>query len=89
MCGCSVTPQLVERVRRIQRDKDSDPFRVSFTIVTSLGRYDIPPGETETKVTDVNDEFVALRLSRTDATAEDIEIRLCCVQAIESHFDKE
>jgi hypothetical protein len=86
MCGYPVTPELIQRLNAFKVNFDLPDKLFSYTFVTDVGTFNTVNNVVNFSVTN---EFLILRLSQTDASYEDLYVRLCLVKSFtESRNDE-
>jgi hypothetical protein len=86
MCGCPVTPELIQSLSVFKGNHDQPQTRFNYTFVTDVGTF-----VTNNMVHfNITNEFLILRLSETDgASHEDLYIRLCLVKSVTETYDSQ
>jgi hypothetical protein len=85
MCGCPVTPELIQKLNAFKGNFDLPQRFYSYTFVTDAGTFNTA----NVLGFSITNEFLILRLSQTDASYEDLYVRLCLVKSVTESYNKE
>jgi len=85
MCGCPVTPELIQKLNVFKGNYDLPERSYNYTFVTDAGTFNTASALNFS----ITNEFLILRVSQTAETYEDVYVRLCLVKSVTESYNKE